>query len=502
MYPIAAWSLPEIIAHLVGLNTDMILPRSRVYKFFPQMSRSFVFLLVSLIVIGSRLPFLLPGYGTDPDAWAIPLVARQIAAGGGYAASRFPGHPVQELVSSLIWSGGPFALNGATALLSGFAAAFLALSMMTLGLNRPILGALAFAFVPAVIVSSATSMDYMWAMAFMLGSLYFLLVNKLLTSAILLGIAVGCRISSIAMLLPMGILVLSRGRSYADLIRWLAIAFIVGGIAYLPGFLKYGSELFQLKELGRISLRRVIPIATTGVWGILGLGALTAGFGYSAARLVRHGRSLMSKNNESRIVIWLLPVVLYSIAFLRLPHESGYLIPVIPFAILIISEIAERRVFEIVCVGFLFSSFLLGVHLERPIYFPAPENKLLNYSFQLDLLRWRVYVAPFSGPILSDHSLRASEMDRIQRIISRVNGLNARSVVVTGWNLPKFAVLAPAPFGPAEYVWLLDENQAENYRTNGIQILFLPEMLQTNEEVFGIDLRDFEAQPVEAGTGL
>ena len=460
----------------------------------------FVFSVVSSIVIASRLPFLLPGYGTDPDGWGVAWVARQIAAGSGYLPSRFPGYPVQELVSSLIWKGGPLALNGATAILSGLAAAFLALSMKTLGHQRPVLASLAFAFVPVVFINSANAMDYMWAIAFILGSLYFLLGNRLLISAILLGLAVGCRITSAAMVVPLGILLFMRRRSLAALAGWMALAAVVGAIAFLPGLLKYGLALFELKHLGTIPWTKVVPMATTSVWGALGLGALGFGVAWSALRLIRCRGSSPPSPYGWRGLVWALPILLYSIAFMLHPHDSGYLIPVVPFTILILSEIGEQKGFEFACVGLLCSSFLLGVHLGPPTYFPAPQNSVLNFSVPVDLFRWRVYVAPFQGPILFDHSVRTYEVNRFQDIISMESKRNARAVVVTGWELPKFAVLAPEPRGSVEYVWLLDGQQAERYRNDGFQILFLPEMLQPNEDVYGINLREFGAVPVGLGS--
>ena len=65
------------------------------------------FLLVAGLVFASRLPFLGPGYGFDPDAWRVAFAARDIVTSGHYEASRFPGYPVQEIASALLLRGGP-----------------------------------------------------------------------------------------------------------------------------------------------------------------------------------------------------------------------------------------------------------------------------------------------------------------------------------------------------------------------------------------------------------
>jgi hypothetical protein len=71
-----------------------------------------------LIVLLSRLPFLDAGYGANVDAWRVARVAHDIATSGEYSVSRFPGYPVQEIVCSWFWNGGPIMLNGLTALFS------------------------------------------------------------------------------------------------------------------------------------------------------------------------------------------------------------------------------------------------------------------------------------------------------------------------------------------------------------------------------------------------
>lgn len=74
--------------------------------------------LIAVMVLASRLPFLGAGYGVNVDAWRVARAARNIALSGHYEASRLPGYPIQEIVSSWLWRGGPWALNGASAVLS------------------------------------------------------------------------------------------------------------------------------------------------------------------------------------------------------------------------------------------------------------------------------------------------------------------------------------------------------------------------------------------------
>ena len=57
---------------------------------------------LAAIVFLSRVPFLLPGYGWDSDAWLIAGTARKIAQTGRYHESRLPGYPVHEVASAFL----------------------------------------------------------------------------------------------------------------------------------------------------------------------------------------------------------------------------------------------------------------------------------------------------------------------------------------------------------------------------------------------------------------
>ncbi|MEP6604139.1 MAG: hypothetical protein ABJB69_09345 [Spartobacteria bacterium] len=78
-----------------------------------------------------------------------------MAVTGEYSVSRFPGYPVQEIVCSWIWHGGPLALNGLTALLSAVAVTAFAALARKLGCRDWFLGGLALAATP--IFSSTAS---------------------------------------------------------------------------------------------------------------------------------------------------------------------------------------------------------------------------------------------------------------------------------------------------------------------------------------------------------
>ena len=135
-------------------------------------------LLLIAIVLASRLPFLSAGYGSDPDAWRIAGAARVLGTTGEYVASRLPGYPVPEILYSLIWKGGPIALNLVTALLSASSVALFFLSLRLLSCHNSFSLSLGLAFTPIIYVNSTNAMDYVWALTFILGGFYLVIHDQ------------------------------------------------------------------------------------------------------------------------------------------------------------------------------------------------------------------------------------------------------------------------------------------------------------------------------------
>ena len=166
------------------------------------------FISLFLIVFISRLPFLNAGYGIEEDSWGIAIAAFHTKISGIYEPSRFPGHPVQELIYSTLWGAGPRVFNGLCVLFSAIGVLFFSLILKHFQFRHYFLAALAFAFVPVYFISSTYTIDFVWTEAFVLVSFYYLLKNKFIVSGIFLGLAIGCRITSGAMLFPFLIIII------------------------------------------------------------------------------------------------------------------------------------------------------------------------------------------------------------------------------------------------------------------------------------------------------
>ncbi|MGH2568882.1 MAG: hypothetical protein ACRDGA_11125 [Bacteroidota bacterium] len=208
-----------------------------------------LFVLLTATVFLTRLPLLDAGYGSDPDAWRVVLVARSLTTTGEYTVSRFPGFPVHELTASLFWNAGPAVLNGITAFFSALGVAWFGLVLKSLGYKQYWLGSFALAFTVVLFINSTVTLDYLWALHFILASFYCVGRDKPLVGGLLLGLAIGCRVTSVLMVVPLLYYLNSVSPGHQARRRMMLFLFVllVTALAgFAPVLAKYGPDAFGL----------------------------------------------------------------------------------------------------------------------------------------------------------------------------------------------------------------------------------------------------------------
>ncbi|MCE9540783.1 MAG: hypothetical protein K8R85_16415, partial [Bacteroidetes bacterium] len=329
------------------------------------------FITLFLIVFISRIPFLSAGYGIEEDSWGIALAAFHTKLTGIYEPSRLPGHPVQELIYSALWGTGPIVFNGLCALFSAIGVVFFALILKHLSFKHFYIASLAFAFVPVYYISSTYTIDFVWTQAFILISFHYLLKNKLIICGIFLGLAIGCRITSGAMLLPFMIIIWQNeaGNLKQNIILLLKIAgpmALIAILAYAPIIQQFGLSFFMYyDQFPYPPFSKVVYKMTLGVFGVIGV--LAIGLALLAIVLKRKnqnkGAAFENKLDKKIITASFVILILYTISYFRLPQKSGYMISVIPFVIVLFGYYLNSKNFKLVCIAFILSSFICSINL-------------------------------------------------------------------------------------------------------------------------------------------
>ena len=467
---------------------------------------------VALVVLLTRLPLLGPGLGTDNDAWSVAAAARFIARTGQYKVSRFPGFPVHEYGAALLWGGSPWLLDATSALMCALSAALLAIVLRRAGSRDAALGAIAFAFVPTVFISSTSGMDYLWACAFLMAALVLTLARRGALAGLALGLATGCRITSIAFLLPLAVMRAApepRGRVRAVLALALP-ALLVGGAAYLPVALRYGGEFLSYYEpagghqqplayffAGLLTLFRlpfsplfVAGLATVGVWGVVGFAALGVAVVVTLARRAPGPAAAMPRGFYAACGI---AVAVCIVLFLRLPDDEGYLIPALPFAFILLARGARRRVLQAFCIAVLLSPFVLGVDVTPPKKGVSPATRsALARGFGLGG-RERFVFDPLRGPLLMDLDKRRAQMDILVRARQHWPQLPANAVVIAGLlDLPLHIEIQPGPVMTCD---LLTPADLRALVREGRPVYYFPDAPERTERFFHYALEAEGARP-------
>ncbi len=291
------------------------------------------FTLLALAYVISRAPFLSIGYGTDPDAWRVALSGLWLWDHHEFYPSRLPGYPIPELASAAVIKGGPLATNSLTMLVSLVGVWLFARIATKLDLpNRGLIVA-AFAFMPLLWINSMTTMDYMWALTFILASYDFLLRRSHGMAGLMLGLAVASRSTSAVMLVPL-LAYMWRDHRRDEIRIFLVAAVAVALAAWAPIYWKYELRFFNFYD-SKVGYLAVLRLLAKDCLGLIGSAAVVAAILVSLSRLARLPSDFLRDKN---VMVWVLAIAGIAFSFTRLPHEAAYLIPIYPFGLFIMAK--------------------------------------------------------------------------------------------------------------------------------------------------------------------
>ncbi|MEW6468712.1 MAG: hypothetical protein AB1458_07295 [Bacteroidota bacterium] len=426
------------------------------------------------------------------------LAAQNTAESGRYEVSRLPGHPLQEFVYLLNPYGSYFYYNLLSAAFSTLAVLFFALLLRRMAVRHYLAGALALAFTPVFYTSSTYTIDYAWSLAFVMASLYCLAERKIVLAGILLGMAVGCRITSAAMLLPFLLLAYERS---LPLRKNLAAGVLLAGSAaltalllfipilhrYGPGFFMYYDQ-FDYPPFAKIAYK-----ATLGVFGLVGM----LGLAYGAALIVRNRFRPAEEVPAAKkwIRVSLLVFLLYIIAYLRLPQKSGYMIPLIPFAIILLACFLGGRQFRIACFMLILSPFILGINLTDPLR--GSRHSPLAARFTVS--GQEIFFDPLTGPVAAEYSKRWRKLEFTDKVIAAFTSGSEKCIVISGWWYNEIAVKLKQRGLDAyagNFVFYINKGQIDSLRSAGHEICYLPEQDIYNDQYSKMNYTARSARPL------
>ncbi len=431
------------------------------------------FLFLAAAIILTRLPSLFFGYGSDGDGWRVAWSAVTLWKEGVYQPSRFPGFPVYEILNTpLVGLGGSVLSNAATLVVFLVCAYLFRSILLKMGIPSAHLLAWIFSFIPMLWKNSAVTMDYVWGLCFILFALLAALEGKFLLAAAMTGLAAGTRLTHVVLLLPL-LAFEEEGKRLRRFLAMAGVAAIITLICYLPFLLRAGllhdvaryiADMRKPSILTRCEIflyRATYAIGLPSAVGIPILLLLSRKKAREALRL-----------RDSRVAASVLAMVLLLMVFFSLPDEREYLIPTLPFLLILLGLALPRT--SLAVAGVLF----------------------VSYAFiNVDLIAHgigRQHVSPgiSAGFLVNDYRVRKAY--EASREILGAYPLEDSTIVVTGWG-PIFWFQNPylvhtreleRMFGDEDvaasrakphcyYVYSLPYETYRSFRSRGFRVMYL-----------------------------
>ncbi|HEU4753944.1 MAG TPA: hypothetical protein VFU47_12620, partial [Armatimonadota bacterium] len=273
------------------------------------------------------------------------------------------------------------------------------------------------------------------------------------------------------------------------LILFAVPALAVGALAFLPVLLRHGLGFFRYFYSGYPDLGLLVSRATIEVWGLLGVAAfvLAVLWGAVARSTGRGGPAAVPRGGGLSIAGWLGALALWLFAYLRLPYEAAYLIPAMPFALLLLGRWLPRAPFRMLC-SVLCCAALIGGMPQGPRYNRAAGWQQVEQPALFDFFR---------GPVFQRHDGRMVSVLYAEHLVWVAQRLPRPSIIVCeSWEPYVRAYIPSGRINNTEFVYLVTPQEAVDYRNRGYDVYFTPLGWDAAMRIHHVDLRQFGAQPV------
>ena len=381
------------------------------------------FWLIVILYVFSRVAFLGLGYGSDDDSWLIAKSADNLASNRIYATSRLPGYPLPEFAYASIFAtvGRNWWLCNLISAIAGLIAlvAFMR-SIRILNLPDKWLLAATLAFHSSFWIASTSTHDLVWSVLFLQLSLAVGLSEKPQYAGLFAGLAMGARLSNGVMIIPLFLILWWKKKPIRDFVLCSGFFLLAGGLALAPLWFVYGYSFLQYSPP---TSRDYITGAYKVYAGIIGFPFVVLMGAYFLWVLKKKykSRKAVEIHRTRREPDWIVLVsatFLLSLPFLFLPIDPHYLLPAVPFLVLLLGLV--RSVF-------FRRALLLGLML----------NSLVGMA-RFDIQAWREhhrlqFVPLAQGSFLEDVQYRRSMLTKADGLVRTSFPRPSSTIVGSGY---------------------------------------------------------------------
>jgi len=325
-----------------------------------------------LLALVLYVPFIFLGYGSDMDTYRVLWMGQRFMTLLDYVPSREPGFLVFETVTNLLnLIGGSLLTNLGVLSMSLVVIYCFKQILEHYQVPNPSLLIMILMVQPYYWVNSTCTMDYLFALGFSFLAFTLLLKGKGIFGGIAIGLAVGSRLS--AGLTCAGILLflfITLPQLRKQMIIAGFVAAVVGATCYLPSADFVGWNLRFLHptvgdaEYWSFYLRfgRLVYKSIT-FWSIPVVVGLVAAAALGLGRL----KAILRSPQAGLFIFSALMVAAYEAFYAYIPTEPTYLLPSVPFMLILLGLILkDKRWMLPVLVGLMLLSNFVALEFARP----------------------------------------------------------------------------------------------------------------------------------------
>jgi len=324
-----------------------------------------------LVYFISRIPFIGLGFGsfssqTDYDILAVVNSAYLLRYDQVYTVSRYPGYPFYEFINALFINGGWIATNAATMAVSFISIIIFAKILNLFQVKNKSILVLTFTFMPVLWINSTITMDYMWALMFILLGSYLAFKDRYLLSGIAVGFAIGSRFTSMFMILPIVLWALSKKADRGKILTFISTAAGTAVLLFLPVFYKYKLEFLRgsgflsttpLRQPATLAIESFALAINSMVMELFGIAALLL-LVFSVITSLKKRSSLSITGRTHLLNFCWMTAVIYILLYLVFPYKVAYLIPLVPWGLIALNEKLRSSYTVAICILLLLNGVL------------------------------------------------------------------------------------------------------------------------------------------------
>jgi hypothetical protein len=248
--------------------------------------------------------------------------------------------------------------------------------------------------------------------------------------------------------------------------------------------MEYGLSFFTYYEHFPIpGILKNVYKGIIGVWGLPGTAALIYGIILMLTRKENNSiNGIQPEVKKGLVLVSTAVIVLYTVSFIRVPLKSAFMIPLIPFVVLLLSLMLNEKKMRSIGILIMVSSFLFGINLAEA----NRGSETSPLAITTTIGGQKIALDPLQGLLLADRSKRIQRTAFARQVLKQTRQLKHKNFIIAGWWLADLQYLNK---GSSEtnviYRYYTDEPELKWYQAQGYQIYYLEDQWEYNDLRFG-----------------